>query len=165
MQNAPSDSQYYNTQHRYVRKFVLGPNGTGTRPIRREDQTVKRSTVFFLMGLATAIGALLQPVGQAAVSNQTPWLEQRNPTHLEWLALEKQATEGDNEFGDNGITVNFYLSADSIRTGEVQCDLAYLSSTPAIRVQIIEDGILKRFETERRVNPWARVKIRKRAVP
>jgi hypothetical protein len=67
-----------------------------------------------------------------------------------------------NEFGSNGVTVNFYLGPDSVRTGEIFCDLAYLPGTQAQLVQMIEDGILRRFEAQRRVDPWARVKIIKK---
>ena len=91
-------------------------------------------------------------------------MEPRNPSRVEWLALETQATEGDPEFGDNGVTINFYLGAGSFETGEILCDLAYLPSTRASLVQIIEDGILNRFEMRRRVDPWARVKVIKKVV-
>ncbi|MBI5016841.1 MAG: hypothetical protein HZB55_15320 [Deltaproteobacteria bacterium] len=117
---------------------------------------------FILMAAAVLTGMFVYAFGQTTASSPTPWLDPRNPTRLEWLALEKQATEGNNEFGENGVTVNFYLGPDSYRTGEILCDLAYLPSTSAQLVQMIEDGIQKRFEMKRSVDPWARVKITKK---
>jgi hypothetical protein len=72
--------------------------------------------------------------------------------------------EGHKDFAENGTTVNFYLGPDSLRTGEIYCDLAYLPTTEARLVQMIEDGILERFEVDRRVYPWARVKIIKKVL-
>jgi hypothetical protein len=106
----------------------------------------------------------MQTFNQAKAAGKSPWLEPTVPTRLEWLFLELQAVEGDTEFGENGMTVNFYLSPESFRTGEILCDLAYIPGTPAERVQLIEDGILKRFRImNSKRNPWARVRIIKNA--
>ena len=114
---------------------------------------------FPLMGAAVLIGMVVHALGQTGAPKRAPWLEPYTPTRLEWLVLEKQAMEGHKDFGENGATVNFYLGPDSRRTGEILCDLAYLPTTQAQVVQIIEDGIVKRFEMSRQVYPWARVKI------
>ena len=115
-----------------------------------------------LTGIALLIALVTHTLGQTGAPRQPSWLEPRNPNRLEWLALEKQANEGDVEFGEDGVTVNFYLGPDSYRTGEILCDLAYLSGTQARMVQTIEEGIQGRFEAQRRVDPWARVKIIKK---
>lgn len=72
--------------------------------------------------------------------------------------------EGHTDLAENGVTVNFYLGPDALRTGEIQCDLEYLPTTQAQVVQMIEDGILTRFEVSRQVYPWARVKIIKKVL-
>lgn len=113
-------------------------------------------------GAAALIALAVNAPGQTGAPRPTPWLEPKNPNRLEWLVLEKQADEGDTEFGENGATVHFYLGPDSYRTGEILCDLAYLPQAQAELVQMIEDGILKRFEVRRKVDPWARVKIIKK---
>jgi len=126
---------------------------------------MKRRKGFLLTGAAVLlIGVLVYAFGQTAASRQPSWLEPKNPTRLEWLALEKQATEGVNEFGLSGVTVNFYLGPDSYRTGEILCDLQYLPGTEAELVEITENGILRRFEAQRRIDPWARVKITKKVL-
>lgn len=117
---------------------------------------------FPLMAGTVLVGMVVHALGQTGAPKRAPWLDPYTPTRLEWLALEKQASEGHNEFSDNGATVNFYLSPDSLRTGEILCDLEYLPTTQAQVVQMIEDGILKRFEADRQVYPWARVKIIKK---
>jgi len=88
-----------------------------------------------------------------------PWLEPMNPSKLEWLALQKQADEGDTEFGENGLTVNFYLGPKSMETGVVYCDIDYLPSTRAELVQKVEEGIRRRFQKQTRIYPWAKVEI------
>ena len=117
-----------------------------------------------LIATALLIGVLVHALGQTTATRQSPWLESYTPTLLEWFVLQKQADEGDQEFGENGVTVHFYLAPDSLRTGEILCDLAYLPATKAHLVQQIEDGILERFEVDRRAYPWARVKIIKKVV-
>jgi hypothetical protein len=119
---------------------------------------------FPLIGTTVLIGIMIHAFGQAGAPKWAPWLEPYAPSRLEWLALEKQASEGHNEFAENGVTVNFYIGPDSVRTGEILCDLAYLPSTEARLVQAIEDGIMERFEVDRRLYPWARVKIIKKVV-
>jgi hypothetical protein len=117
-----------------------------------------------LVMVTITIMIFMQTFNQAKAAGKSPWLEPTVPTRLEWLFLELQAVEGDTEFGENGMTVNFYLSPESFRTGEILCDLAYIPGTPAERVQLIEDGILKRFRImNSKRNPWARVRIIKNA--
>jgi hypothetical protein len=118
---------------------------------------------FPLTGASVLIGmAMMHALGQAGAPKRDPWLEPYTPTRLEWLALQKQAMEGHKDFAENGVTVNFYTGPDSLRTGEILCDLEYLPTAQAQVVQMIEDGILKRFEMSRQVYPWARVKIIKK---
>jgi hypothetical protein len=124
---------------------------------------MNKKTPLLLIVTAMLAGILVHAFGQTAVPKQPIWLEPQNPNRLEWLVLQKQADEGDTEFGDNNVTVHFYLGPDSYRTGEILCDLEYLPNTRAQLVQIIEDSILKRFEMQHRLNPWARVKIIKKA--
>ena len=108
---------------------------------------------------------LMQAFNPATAAGKAPWLEPKYPTRLEWLFLEQQAIEGDTEFGDDGMTVNFYFGPESFRTGEILCDLEYLPGTSAERVQLREDGILKRFGIMyRKENPWARLKIIKKVM-
>lgn len=68
-----------------------------------------RRLVLSLLGAGVLGGVLVHAFGQTTAPRQPAWLEPKNPTRLEWLALEKQANEGNNEFGENGVTVNFYL--------------------------------------------------------
>jgi hypothetical protein len=119
---------------------------------------------FSLMGAGVLIGIVVHAFGQSGAPKRAPWLEPFAPTRIEWLALQKQATEGQTNFGDNGVTINFYLGPESMRTGEILCDLAYLPGTRAELVQMIEDGIQGRFETARQRYPWARVRIIKKVV-
>lgn len=123
---------------------------------------MKKNTLLIAIGGLMLTGILVHAFGQTSSPKQSPWLEAQNPTRLEWLVLQKQADEGDNQFGEDGVTVNFYLNSESYRTGEVLCDLVYLPNTQAAMVQTIEDGILKRFEMRRKVDSWARVKIIKK---
>lgn len=96
-----------------------------------------------------------------AQDRDRPWLRLKNPVELEWLALQKQADEGDTEFGENGVTVNFYIAGDSYETGIIYCDIDYLPGTSAELVQMIEEGTQKRFAVLRKALPWAKVSIRK----
>ena len=96
-----------------------------------------------------------------ARSQGKPWMKPHQPTELEWLALQFQANEGDWEYGENGVTVNFYLDGKSRDDGIVHCDLSYLPTAEAQLVQLIEDGIQRRFEAWRKPLPWARVVIHK----
>ena len=100
-----------------------------------------------------------EDIQMADVKKMPTWLEPRNATRLEWLVLEIQATEGVNEFGKNGVTVQFYLNPDSAHTGEILCHLLYLPGTQPEMLQMIENGIQERFELRREVNPWAHLKI------
>jgi len=113
---------------------------------------------------AVLLGTVIHALGQTRASRPAPWLEPYTPTRLEWLALQKQAMEGRNDLGEDGIGVHFYLSPDSLRTGEIWCDLEYRPSTQAQAVQLFEDEILTRFEATRQLYPWARVKIIKKVV-
>lgn len=126
---------------------------------------MKSKMVVTVTAAAVLVVLVAYAPGQRGEPRQAPWLEPKNPTRLEWLVLQWQANEGDTEFGENGVTVNFYLDRDSDRTGEIRCDLDYLPSTEARVVQIIEDGILRRFERQRQIDPWARVKIIKKVAP
>ena len=91
-----------------------------------------------------------------------PWMAPANPTLLNWLALQKQANEGETEFGENGLTVNFYLGPASYELGIIYCDIEYLPSTSAKIVQIVEDGSRRRFESPKPIYPWLRVEIKKK---
>ena len=118
----------------------------------------------FLTGAAVLIGMVIHSVGQTPAPKGAPWLVPYTPTRLEWLALETQANEGVTQFGDNGVTVNFYMGRNSVRTGEIYCDLVYLPKTEARIVQAIEEGIVARFDLNRRLYPWARLTIIKKAL-
>lgn len=119
------------------------------------------SNGLFLVSAGVVVGITINALGQTGKVKNAPWLEPKNPTRLEWLALQKQATEGRNDFADSGLMVNFYLRPESVRTGEIYCDLAYLPTTSTAVVQAVEGGILGRFERDRQVDPWARVRITK----
>jgi hypothetical protein len=95
-----------------------------------------------------------------------PWLNPMNPSKLEWLVLQKQADEGDTEFGENGLTVNFYLGDKSYETGVIYCDIDYLPDTSAELVQKLEESIQRRFQklARSKLYPWAKVKIIKNVV-
>src|SRR3989442_426525 len=99
------------------------------------------------------------PNARANAESRRPWLEPHTPSELEWLTLSKQATEGDTEFGSNGMTVNFYLRPESMSAGTVYCDLAYLPEVSAEVVQLVEEGIRNRFRITRQTLPWAKVQI------
>lgn len=95
------------------------------------------------------------------------WLEPMNPSKLEWLALQKQADEGDTEFGENGLTVNFYLGEKSYESGVIYCDIDYLPGTSAEIVQRVEEGIRARFQRLAKSKspfPWAKVEITKKVL-
>lgn len=95
--------------------------------------------------------------------DKQPWLAPMNPSVLEWLALQKQADEGDTEFGENGLTVNFYLGPKSYETGSIYCDIDYLPGTRAEVVQMTEEGIRGRFQKLSTIYPWVKVVVLKKA--
>ena len=102
---------------------------------------------------ASIIGRLTHPTHR--------W--EKTITELEWLVLEWQANEGDVEFGEDDITVNFYLGQGSYDTGTIYCDLAYLPKTSANIVDRREKGILKRFENAKnKFYPWLKIKMLKK---
>jgi hypothetical protein len=115
-----------------------------------------------ILGAAVMLAMMgLHALGQTGAPKR-PWMEPYTPNLIEWLALETQALEGDTEFGENGMTIHFYVSPEAFRTGAIACDIMYVAGTPAEHVQRIEDGILERFKARRNVYPWARVKIVKK---
>jgi hypothetical protein len=117
-----------------------------------------------MLVIGILLGALVaRAIGQRGGDNR-PWLQPANPTQLEWLALEKQATEGNTVFVD-GMTINFYTGPESIHTGVIYCDIDYARDVSAARVQLVEEAIEGRFEKERKIYPWARVKIIKKPAP
>lgn len=117
-----------------------------------------------ILVIGVLLGALItRAVGQRA-SNSHPWLQPANPTQLEWLVLEKQATEGSTVFVD-GMSVNFYVGPESMQTGVIYCDIDYARDVSAARVQLVEESIQRRFEKERKMYPWAHVKIIKNPAP
>lgn len=83
-----------------------------------------------------------------------PWLEAYSPTKIEWAAIEIQAAEADTEFGEDGVTVYFYLGPQAYSEGVISCDIDYLSGTPKVLVEKRELGIRKRFERRRSVPGW-----------
>ena len=127
-----------------------------------EDRMKFSKPMVLSAGCIAVLATAILSIAQSPQSASRPWLQPKNPTRLEWLALQKQANEGDTEFGENGLTVNFYLGPDSATRGLVYCDLEYLPSASAELVQLVEDGIQKRFRMEQRLSPWATVKIVKK---
>jgi hypothetical protein len=70
-----------------------------------------------LLSLGIALGALVTLAADEKDQNSRPWLTQENPSRLEWLALYKQATEGVTSYGTAGVTINFYVTPDSYKSG------------------------------------------------
>jgi hypothetical protein len=95
-------------------------------------------------------------------SERASWLEPYSLTRIEWLVLELQAWEGQSGYGERGAYITFSLGPDSIRAGEILCNLYYLAGTRAEVVQQIEDGVMARFEARRKVYPWASIKVIKK---
>lgn len=102
---------------------------------------------------------LIADVGAQENIVARPWLELAKPTLIEWTAIQWQADWGEPEFGENGVTVNFFLGPRSASLGIIYCDLAYLPSTSAELVDIIEKGIKRRVGVTRKLIPWAKVEI------
>src|SRR5437867_10694278 len=96
--------------------------------------------------LASAMILCMGHTGFGQQLPSKPWLDEYRPTRIEWVALELQATEGDVEFGENDITVNFYLGLKSFPNGVIYCDLAFLPTASASMVQVIQQGIRQRFQ-------------------
>lgn len=84
----------------------------------------------FLMGFRDPQGELVWNP-QTWGSAEKPWLLPRTVTELEWQMLEWQAIEGDVEFGENNLMVNFYLGPESNEKGTIYCDLEYLATASA----------------------------------
>ena len=124
----------------------------------------KSSFVTFFMILAILF--FESGISDLYAKNKQPWLDPMNPSKLEWLALQKQADEGDTEFGENGLTVNFYLGEKSYESGVMYCDIDYLPGTSAELVQNVEEGIRRRFQklAKSKLYPWAKVEIIKKVV-
>lgn len=121
-----------------------------------------------LLGFIVLLVILFFEIGISDLyaKDSQPWLDPMNPSKLEWLALQKQADEGDTEFGENGLTVNFYLGDKSYESGVIYCDIDYLPGTSAEIVQKLEESIKRRFQKQARskLYPWAKVKIIKNVV-
>lgn len=115
------------------------------------------------------IGALVGAAVVSAIGQRSdiryPWLQPAQPTQVEWLAIEKQATEGQNNFGEDGMTINFYVGPESFRTGIILCDISYTPQVTAQTLQLRENSIRHGFEKERATYPWAQVKITAKASP
>lgn len=115
------------------------------------------------------IGILIGAAVASAIGQRSdmsyPWLQPARPTQVEWLAIEKQATEGQNSFGEDGMTINFYVGPESLRTGVILCDISYTPQVKAQMLQMREDSIRNGFEKERATYPWAQVKITATASP
>lgn len=108
--------------------------------------------------------AVTSAVGQHS-GNHYPWLQPAQPTQVEWLAIEKQATEGQNNFGEDGMTINFYVGPESFRTGVILCEISYTPQVKAAMLQLKEDSIRHGFDKERTTYPWAMVEITTKAAP
>jgi len=121
-----------------------------------------------LLRIFTILAILFFEIGISDLyaKDKRTWLEPMNPSKLEWLALQRQADEGDTVFGENGLTVNFYLGDKSFETGVIYCDIDYLPSTSAEIVQKLEESIQRRFQklARSKLYPWAKVKIIKNVV-
>jgi hypothetical protein len=90
---------------------------------------MKGNAAMLCIGLLVGV-VITNTVVRSQEGKHYPWLEPENPSKLDWLALEKQATEGVNTFGEDGVTINFYTGPESNRTGVVLCDLAFTHDVP-----------------------------------
>lgn|GEM_PF-4721488 len=88
-----------------------------------------------------------------------PWLLPATPTLLEWAVLELQANEGDVEYGEDKLTITYYLGPKSVEEGIIYCQILYLPSARAEIVQLVEKGIRERFEYTKKMYTWARLEI------
>lgn len=96
----------------------------------------------------------------SAQTAQRPWLAPAKPILIDWVILELQAKENDNDFGGNDLTVTFHGGPKSDREGVIYCQIRYLPTASAGVVQMVERGIRERFEFTKRTYPWAKLEIR-----
>jgi hypothetical protein len=105
------------------------------------------------------IASAIHVTPASSQTTQHPWLAPANPTLLEWVILELQANECDPEFGENELTVAFYVGPKSALEGVIYCQIRYLPNTSAELVQLVERGIRERFEITRKTYPWAKLEF------
>ncbi len=116
----------------------------------------------FIAQVFALIALINGSISHAIADNQyKPWLQPANPSAIEWFALELQASEGDEEYGENYVTIAFYLGPKSFTDGIIYCDISYLPNARAELVQMIESGIRKRFNlSKNKLYPWANLEIK-----
>lgn len=124
------------------------------------NQKSLRLTTVVAVTASAAIG-LAQSAQRLPKQSEAPvWLQPKVPTLIEWVTLELQASEGDSEYGEDGIIVAYYQCPQNVK-GVVCCDLEYLSSVSAELLVMREDGLRRRFESLRVQNPWATLQLRR----
>ena len=106
--------------------------------------------------------ALVVAQGAPRDSPEQPWRQPYVPSRLEWEVVQSQIAEGDPEFGDDGMTVHYFLDATAYQTGTISCDLAFLGTTPARFLKLKEDGIRARFRRRAAVpgSEWMKLDLR-----
>jgi hypothetical protein len=118
-----------------------------------------------MLCIGILVGVALTGAIEQRSGDRYPWLQPAQPTQVEWLALEKQATDGQNNFGEDGMTINFYVAPESLRTGVILCDISYTPQVSAAFLQLKEDSIRRGFEKVHTQYPWAQVKITAKRSP
>ena len=113
--------------------------------------------------IGVLLGALITSAVGQRERDSRPWLQPAKPSQLEWLLLEQQAVNGINDFAKSGMLISFAMTPNSFQTGELECTIEYERDVSAAELQLTEDGIKRQFEIERRDQPWAHLKITKKA--
>ena len=115
------------------------------------------------------IGVLVGAAVTSAIGQRSdvryPWLQPAQPTQVEWLAIQEQGAYGRNNFGEDGMTISFYVGPESFQTGVILCDISFTPQVKARVLELTEDSIRQSFEKERSTYPWAKVKITMKAAP
>ena len=102
--------------------------------------------------LFVSVSSLSEDAGQ-------PWLEDRNPTHIEWLAVHFQAYYGDHDIDTDGITVSYLLGPRSASEGVLRCVIQHLPTVSQEELNgklATVEGLAK---VHRATYPWFQVQV------
>lgn len=120
------------------------------------------SAVILLCGLF--LGTFISAAFSESLESK-PWLKTYEPKAFEWFVLELQATEGDQEIGENGFAVHFYSSKDTVSSGVIEVDIEFDQTVSATLIEKLIGNIRKRFEANSKTRfPWAKLRFHRRSL-
>lgn len=103
-------------------------------------------------------------IGQTEADEDKPWDNPRVVSKLEWLCIDLQAHFGTTQLGADGIAVDFTFGPRSFQEGVVYCSIQYVSGTRAEVVDAAESHIKRVFESQKKLEPWAKIEFERRSL-